>query len=174
MSVNLKGKYIPMEYFKEYVGSVRPDEKHKISPAGEEVMPKAFPFRLVLDILGNAYFIPIIEEMTPNGKSEEQLAYSIADIVEAASGDKKKQKKIDDCHEQIKRDYQNKYAMDDKFQQRFYEIAKPTFQRDYAEAVAEGKTPMELPGQITTYNNMNPDMVTALARAARIPTGQNT
>ena len=166
MSVNLSGKFIPMEYFNEYTGHVRPDEKHKISPSGEEIMPKEFSFRLVLDRFGNAYFIPIVLIETPDRKIY-RVAYTIENVLEAASGDTAKQKLIEDWHNKLKNEYLNEYIMEDRFQHAFYGTARSTFERDYEQMY--GKKPA-LPEQITTHRNMSQDKIDLLAREAKSST----
>lgn len=164
MSVNLSGKFIPIEYFREYNGTVRPDERNKITPEGEERYAQQFPFRITLDKFGHIYFIPIVYiKQADNGNDNYDIAYTVNDIIEAASGSAVKRKLIDDVHEALKQKYFNHYVMRDDFVNSFWDVARDKFIKDY---VATFNKQPNVPLVVTTYTSLSAEQAKELASKA--------
>lgn len=168
MAIKLDGKFIPVDWYNEYIGEVRPIDVNASLPADKQKPPQSFPFRIALDKFGHVYFIPIVEK-TVAGSSDKQtqttleIAYTINDIVEAAGGNADKRKMIDGVHGSLKQKYANRYVMDDNFADAFLDMARNTFVADYAETF--GSQP-NVPSTVTTYTRLSVKQAEELASKA--------
>ena len=170
--INLKGKYIPLKYFSSYSVSVNPSRTQSLDEDGEERMPKAFSFRVVMDKLNNVYIIPLKQE-TVNGKVVDVPAYSLADIVEAASGDKEKQAKIDSYNEQMREEYHNEKMLSPAWNDVLLDQSRELFTNELNEFKAsrgqKKNAASEIPEDTTSYEDLNEDEIQTLAGSAKTP-----
>lgn len=166
MSVKLDGKFIPIEYYGEYNARVRPEERYKITPEGEERYAQDLPFRITLDKFGNIYLIPLEAKNAIRGGALSrvyELMYTINDIVESAGGNADKRKMIDDIHESLQKKYFQSDLMTQEYVDFLWGLAKDTFVQDYAAAL--GKQP-SVPTKVTTHTSLSVDEAKALAAKA--------
>ncbi len=182
--VNLKGKYIPLKYFASYSITVSPDRAHTTDEDGEERPAKTFAFRVSLDKKNNLYILPIKQEKNAEGKIVDVPAYSVADIVEAASGDKEKKAKIDTYNASLQKEFANYDMMSLAWQNLLLNGqgsngCKSIFLDDYnlynrqrakdAGVTAGTILPSDIPSKVTTYETLSPSQVEGLASIAKFP-----
>ncbi len=110
MSVNLKGKAIPIRVFSDINVKVLPDSAHRILN-GQKRPSKRFDFEFALDIQGHLFAYPLKQnsDRLPLVDDDGMFIpeYSVEDIVEAASGNVEKQMLIDQVDTRIRGDFLN-------------------------------------------------------------------
>lgn len=88
--VNLQGKYVPVKVSKGYTVNLDP----KVDPdTGQPVGDRLdYQYGAIIDSLNNVYFLPL---------KDNNVMFTLTDIVEAASGNQEKIKKIYDAREYL-------------------------------------------------------------------------
>lgn len=139
-----------------------------MSEDGEENKATFFPYRCVLDVFGNQYIIPLLK--TGN---KWNVAYTLAEIVEASCGNKQMQAKIDGVHAQLVERCKNERVMTQSFVNDVRDNAKETFLEDWNDyRMSNGKNAVDasfLPRFVTTYESLknNPEMLAKLVDNAK-------
>lgn len=162
--VSIPGKYVPIKNFRRYTANIEP----KIDPDTNQVIVDAFryEYKVILDKFNNVYILP-----EKDGKS----LFTLADIVEAASGNTKKIEKINKIRQDLI-DVSNADLLGQEWQDYFYNElinndTKRTVREDMVRDAKRRDKGATLPEHVSSYEELsqNPRQVSALAATAKVP-----
>lgn len=162
--VSIPGKYIPIKNFRRYTANIEP----KIDPDTNQVIVDAFryEYKVILDKFNNVYILP-----EKDGKS----LFTLADIVEAASGNTKKIDKINKIRQDLI-DVSNADLLGQEWQDYFYNElinndTNRTVREDMVRDAKRRDKGATLPDHVSSYEELsqNPRQVSALAATAKVP-----
>lgn len=163
--VNLQDKYVPIKNYKIYTATLDPKvDPDTMQPIGDRL---SYQYKVIVDKFNNIYILPM-----KDGKT----MFSMADIVEAASGNKDKIKKIQLIREYLMDTYNadllgqewKDYLYKDLINDSSNKTVKTELEEDTKKRLHEN---VSLPNYVSSYEELskNPEQITALAESARAP-----
>lgn len=169
----LGNKKIKKLYLHRYATMVDPSDP--IDENGMEIPSKKFRYFVVLDQNNMAYVVPAKYDKE---KKDFVKAYEPEDVVDAAMGDKEKQKMIDSYSQQIREEFHNEDLMSDEWCQQIYQDTLSTFTRHLNERLTKKNLPerniSDMPSEVKTPSYFpKADLATVVNNAIIPPRTQN-
>lgn len=163
--VSLPGKYVPIKNYKIYTATLDPKiDPDTNQPIGENLK---YQYKVVMDKFNNVYMLPMRD-----GKS----IISMADVVEAASGNKDKIQKIETIRNQLLEQYSADLLGQEWMDYFYKELANETTGKTIKTEMEEDTykrlhETVNLPDHVSSYEELaeNKDQIRALADSARLP-----
>ena len=167
--ISLAGKTIPLKFASDYSVSVNPLGDGVLDENGEKRPKQSFPFRLVMDLCDRVYLLPLIP-CAEHEDAVEKPAYTVEDIVEAASGVEAKRQQIEAYHARMRAKYFNEKTLlpiwCDVLWDQTFDLFFDGFNEMLAKRGEHLYSVEDFPEDTTTYDRLSPEEVSELVAMA--------